>query len=92
MRAVVFATGFNRALEPLTAWYPSPLLPVADRSIAQHIIEFLVDQGVVEFDFVLSHLPEKLETLLGDGARWGCRFRYHLTRDPERPYATLRAI
>lgn len=92
MQAIVIAAGFNPALEPLTEWYPPPLLPVVDRPLAQHVVEYLVDQGVTEFDFVLSHLPEKLEAFLGDGARWGCRFRYHLVRDSERPYQILSAI
>lgn len=92
MQAIVIATGYNPALEPLTEWYPAPLLPVVDRPLAQHVVEYLVDQGVADFDFVLSHLPEKLEAFLGDGARWGCRFRYHLVRDHERPYQILSAI
>src|SRR5215212_7642851 len=52
----------------------------------------LVDRGVTEFDFIISHLPERIEHLLGDGARWGSQFRFHLARDASRPYGMLRTL
>ena len=92
MKALVFATGYRPELVPLIDRYPSVLLPVADRPFLQHVVESLVEQGVAEFHFVLSHLPEKVEALLGDGARWGARFVHHLARDPERPYRRLASM
>ena len=56
------------------------------------MVEHLVHQGVEEFDFVLSVLPQKIENALGDGSRWGSTFRYHLARDPEQPYTKLKSI
>jgi NDP-sugar pyrophosphorylase family protein/lipopolysaccharide/colanic/teichoic acid biosynthesis glycosyltransferase len=47
---------------------------------------------VTEFDFILSHLPQKIEHLLGNGARWGSRFRFHLARDASRPYNMLKTL
>jgi mannose-1-phosphate guanylyltransferase len=68
------------------------MLPLVDRPFVQHVIEFLAEQGVREFDLVLSHLPEVVEHHLGDGSRWGCRFTYHLARVPSRPYGVLRHL
>lgn len=56
-----------------------------NRPFIPHVGQYLILQGVTDFDFVLSHLPEKLETLLGDGQRWDSTFRYHLIRDPDHP-------
>jgi NDP-sugar pyrophosphorylase family protein len=92
MRAVIIATGEGPDLAPLTERYPAPLLPLVDRPFIQHVIEFLVGQGVLRFDLVLSHLPEKVESFLGDGKRWGGRITYHLARDASRPYRLLRAL
>lgn len=92
MRAIVIATGVNPHIAALTERHPAPMLPLIDRPFIQHVVEYLVDQGVTEFDFILSHLPEQVEHLLGDGRRWGSRFRFHLARDPLRPYALLRTI
>ncbi|MBI3797655.1 MAG: NDP-sugar synthase [Deltaproteobacteria bacterium] len=92
MRAVIIATGEGAAFAPLNERYPTPLLPLVDRPFIQHVVEYLVDQGVHEFDFVLSHLPEKIEHLLGDGTRWGSTFRFHLVGDASRPYRMLPTI
>lgn len=65
------------------------MLPLIDRPFLQHIVEFVVEAGVDTIDIVLSHLPEKVEALLGDCTRWGVQIRYHLARDAARPYAAL---
>ena len=92
MRAVIIATGIASGLNALNERHPAPLLPLGDRPWIQHIIEGLVERGITEFDFVLHHLPEKMEHFLGNGARWGCRFRFHLAREAARPYGVLRTL
>ena len=72
MRAIVIATGEAPDMTGLSERYPAPMLPLVDRPFIQHVVEILVDQGVTVFDFVLSHQPEKIEEVLGDGTRWGC--------------------
>ena len=57
-----------------------------------YVVESLVDSGVSKIDFILSDMPERLEDSLGDGARWGSSFRYHLARDATRPYSRLSVI
>ena len=92
MIAVIVATGLCSGMEPLSERYPIPLLPLVDRPFIQHVVEFLVEGGITRFEFVLCHLPEKIERLLGDGSRWGSEFKFHLTRDPERPYEALKTM
>ncbi|MDX2029025.1 MAG: NDP-sugar synthase [Blastocatellia bacterium] len=92
MRAVIIATGIEPELVALNERHPAPLLPLGDRPWIQHILESLVERGVTEFDFVLHHLPEKMEQFLGNGARWGCVFRFHLARNAARPYGVLRTL
>lgn len=89
MRAVIIAPGDGREMAPLNQRFPVPLLPLVDRPFIQCVVESLVNQGITEFDFVVGRLPEKIEQFLGDGSRWGCRFRYHLVKDPARPYRPL---
>lgn len=92
MRAVIIATGEAPGVAPLNHRNPEPLLPVMDRPFIQHIVEYFLNLGITRFDFVLSHLPEKLEHFLGDGKRWGCSFTFHLARDSQRPYRVLKVI
>jgi len=92
MIAVIIAPGLSPGMEPLNERYPTSLLPLVDRPFIQHVVEFLVEGGITRFDFILSHLPEKIENLLGDGSRWGSVFRFHLTRDPAHPYDSLKIM
>lgn len=92
MRAVVIAIGHGSGSAPLGERYPVPLLPLVDRPFIQHVVEVLVEGGATEFDLVLHHQPEQLEALLGDGTRWGSAFRFHLARDPFRPYAVFKGL
>jgi len=92
MKAIIFATDQAPELNDLTQNQPSPLLPVLDRPFIQHIVEYLVERGFTDFEIVLNHMPEKIESLLGDGTRWGSQIRYHLTRTIETPYNLLKVL
>lgn len=92
MIAIILATGLNPNLKELNERYPTPMLPLVDRPFIQHIIEFLVEEGVNRFEFILSHFPEQIEKYLGDGSRWGSSFQFHLTRNPAYPYETLKTL
>jgi carbonic anhydrase/acetyltransferase-like protein (isoleucine patch superfamily) len=89
MVAVIIVAG--RRSPDFPQWL-SPLTHCVDRPVLQHIVELLVDQGIIDFHFVLHEDPQRVETLLGDGERWGSRFTYHLVLDPEHPYSALRVI
>ncbi len=92
MKAVIIATGVNENMAPLSEKYPAPMLPLIDRPFIQHVVEYLVEEGVTEFDFILSHLTEKVEALLGDGTRWGSTFKFHLVKNPSYPYKHLKVL
>jgi NDP-sugar pyrophosphorylase family protein len=92
MRAILIATGGRDGAAPSIDRYPDSLLPLVDRPFLQHVIEYLARQGVRRFDIVLSHKPEAVESYFGDGTRWGCRFVYHLARDPGRPYRAMKSL
>jgi lipopolysaccharide/colanic/teichoic acid biosynthesis glycosyltransferase len=72
--------------------YLASLLRLIDRPFVQHIVEYLIAQGVDTFHFVLCQFPEKFKALLGDGTRWGVTFHYHLVKDPSRPYRPLKLM
>ena len=93
MRAVIIATGHASSPEDAAERAPAFMLPLIDRPFLQHVVEFVAEAGAVDrMDIVLSHMPEKIETLLGDGTRWGIPIRYHLVRDAARPYAALQRL
>jgi NDP-sugar pyrophosphorylase family protein len=93
MIAVIVLPGYSsREMRGLYAQRSLPLLPLGDRSTLQHIIESLVAQGVASIELIAGYAPEQVEALLGNGDRWGCKFRYHVAVQPERPYRSLKFI
>lgn len=85
MHALVFADRHGAELAPLTDTLPVALLPVVGKELLVHTIEDLVGAGVRELALVVSPHAERIEAALGDGQRWGARFRYVLSRGEEDP-------
>jgi NDP-sugar pyrophosphorylase family protein len=92
MIGVIVVPGHSEKMHHLDAKRSLALLPLGDRPILQHVVEGLVAQGVTSIELIVGHAPEKVEALLGNGDRWGCRFRYHLATQPDRPYRSLKII
>lgn len=91
LRAVLFATPPAAADLPVPADFPAALLPVGHATLVERLVEQLVRVGVKDIDIVVCHRPELLRRELGDGERWGAQFRWHLAKDPARPYGMLRS-
>lgn len=92
MIGVIVLPGLSPRMHGLDAHRSLALLPLGDRPVLQHIIESLVTQGITTIELIVSHVPEKVEALFGNGDRWGCVLRYHLAAQPERPYRSLKII
>lgn len=92
MIAIVIASQQYPELHGLDEHLPLSLFPLVDRPLLHHIIEYLVEQGVRRFEFILSHLADKIESYLGDGARWGCSFGFHLIPSFANPYRMAQTI
>ena len=92
MRAILIATGKCPGMGTLAEHFGASMLPLVDRPFVQHIVESLAGRRFTEFDVVVSHMAHRIEELLGDGVRWGVAIRYHIARDPERPYGVLRTM
>ncbi len=54
MKALVLAAGKGTRLRPLTNTVPKHLLPVGDRPILFHVLDYIVDAGIEEVGIVVS--------------------------------------
>lgn len=85
MRALIFADRDSGCLAPLDREYTHATLLVAGKELIRYTIEDLVGLGITEVVIVVADHADRLERLLGDGSRWGARFRFVLGRGHERP-------
>ena len=63
-------------LAKLTGKDPMPLLSAGTRYLVEHQLHWLADEGFKQIRLGLNDRSKPTETLVGDGARWGCNVSY----------------
>jgi NDP-sugar pyrophosphorylase family protein len=81
MRGMILAGGLSTRLYPLTLDIPKPLVPVFDRPVVDHIIDYLVGHGVDDVTINVHYFADAIEKYIGNGDRWNARITY--LREPE---------
>jgi MurNAc alpha-1-phosphate uridylyltransferase len=59
-KAMVLAAGFGLRMRPLTERMPKPLVPVAGKSLLDHVLDKLADTGVDEAVVNVHYLPDQI--------------------------------
>src|SRR5690606_31590367 len=54
---------------------------MGDRTLVEHVVDWLVAQRVTDLVVNLHHLPETITAVLGDGSQYGLPIRYSWERD-----------
>ncbi|MBV8245293.1 MAG: NDP-sugar synthase [Candidatus Eremiobacteraeota bacterium] len=76
MRAMILAGGLSTRLYPLTKQVPKPLVPVAGKPNAEHLIRYLASFGYREIVINVHYLADAILARLGDGSGFGVRLTY----------------
>src|SRR5712692_9681537 len=83
------AGGQGSRLRPLTLTRSKPMLPVANRPVLVHILEWLRGHGVSDVLMTLHYRAEEIRRAFGDGRSLGLRITY---RVEEQPLGTAGAV
>ncbi|HEX4382571.1 MAG TPA: sugar phosphate nucleotidyltransferase [Myxococcales bacterium] len=76
MQVVVLAGGLGTRLGTLTTALPKALVPVNGKPFFEHVIALLKEHGLSRLLLLHGHHGDQLETLLGDGGRFGISIGY----------------
>lgn len=76
MKAMILAGGLSTRLYPLTLELPKPLVPVLDRPVVGHVIDYLKRHGIDEIITNVHYFPEAVKGYIGDGSSFGVRVEY----------------
>ncbi len=78
---VILAAGRGTRMAPFSDHFPKPLLPILNKPLIHHQIEYLRDLGVEKVFVVIGHLGHEIARQLGDGGDFGVEIVYVEQRD-----------
>lgn len=78
---MILAGGLSTRLYPLTLDIPKPLVPVLDRPVVGHVIDYLRSFAVDDIVINVHYFADAVEGYIGDGSRFGVRMHY--LREPK---------
>jgi NDP-sugar pyrophosphorylase family protein len=65
MKAIIRCGGLGSRLRPLTYFVPKPLIKIGDKTVVEHIIEYLRKSGIREIAINIRYKPEQFLKKLG---------------------------
>ena len=74
----ILAGGLAKRLRPITETIPKALVEVAGEPFIFHQLEYLHHQGVQKVVLCIGYLGEMIQSVVGDGARYGLDVTYSL--------------
>jgi NDP-sugar pyrophosphorylase family protein len=82
LQAVILAGGMGTRLRPLTLNRPKPVVPLMNVPFLHHQLALLAAHGITDVILSISHMPEVIREVMGDGSRAGVRLRYVVEAEP----------
>lgn len=82
MKAIVMAGGKGTRLQPFTASFPKPLVPLGDMPVLELLLRQLKSAGVDEVILAVNHLHHLIRAFCGDGSAFGLKIDYSLEDIP----------
>jgi glucose-1-phosphate thymidylyltransferase len=83
VKALVLAAGKGTRLKPLTNTVPKHLLPVGDKPVLFHVLDYIKEVGIKDIGIVVS--PDSgpyIEEAVGTTAKWGGKITFVAQPEP----------
>lgn len=88
-KAVILAGGKGERLYPLTKDIPKPLIKIGGKTVIEHQILLLREQGIKDIWVLLGYLGDKIKDYLKNGKKWKVDIHY---KQEEKPLGTAGAL
>jgi len=82
VKAVILAGGLGTRLQPYTTFLPKPMLPLGEKPILEHLIEWSKKNGVKSFVLCVSYLKKSIQDYFEDGKQFGVKIEYAVASKP----------
>ena len=82
MKAVILAGGLGTRLQPYTTFLPKAMLPLGEKPLLEHLIEWIKKSGIDSFVLCVSYLRKTIEDYFEDESRFGIKIEYAVANRP----------
>jgi mannose-1-phosphate guanylyltransferase len=82
VKAVILAGGLGTRLQPYTTFLPKPMLPLGEKPILEHLIDWTRKNGVKSIVLCVSYLRKTIEDYFEEGKRFGVDIEYAISNKP----------
>ena len=82
MKAIILAGGLGTRLQPYTTFLPKPMLPLGEKPILEHLIDWTRKNGVKSIVLCVSYLRKTIEDYFEEGKRFGVNIEYAVSNKP----------
>ena len=82
MKAIILAGGLGTRLQPYTTFIPKPMLPLGEKPLLEHLIEWVKKNGIKDIVLCVSYLRKTIEDYFEDGKRFGVKIEYAVSNKP----------
>lgn len=82
MKAVILAGGLGTRLQPYTTFLPKPMLPLGEKPLLEHLIDWIRRNKITNIVLCVSYLRKTIEDYFEDGSRFGVNIEYAVANRP----------
>ncbi|MFY9299736.1 MAG: nucleotidyltransferase family protein [Candidatus Nitrosotenuis sp.] len=82
MKAVILAGGLGTRLQPYTTFLPKPMLPLGEKPLLEHLIDWVRHNKITNIVLCVSYLRKTIEDYFEDGSRFGVNIEYAVANRP----------
>lgn len=92
MKAVILAGGLGTRLQPYTTFLPKPMLPLGEKPILEHLIDWIKENGIDSVVICVSYLRKTIEDYFENGERFGVSIEYATSTRPLATAGQLKTV
>jgi len=82
VKNVIIAGGLGTRLQPYTTFLPKPMLPLGEKPILEHLIDWSKKNGIKSIVICVSYLRKSIEDYFEDGEKFGVNIEYAISNKP----------
>ena len=82
MKAVILGGGLGTRLQPYTTFLPKPMLPLGEKPILEHLVDWTRKNGIKSVVLCVSYLRKTIEDYFEDGKKFGVNIEYAISNKP----------